>query len=265
MVLHANAGREIMANNGNGQGVIDAQLGYQRPIAAGAIRYVNKVDSGGWLRVLANHGADLYLHKYTKLVLQDTKGGRTYLNIMDGHNKGLTVSIKDTNATEYLGTMAPKLQAAMVVVDYQRYDAHWKSLPRGGQILKQQLAKLTVNGIHAVVTMNSVWKGDQGWRNYFPIAPGAYNILLPDAPHNKNATAFYKQYAPGLSNDQVWFPIQFGDNSRYIHVGHLSDGCTTVTDLDKWAAIHEALISHRSPDGVSVGKMVVQGHRERVT
>ncbi len=60
----------------------------------------------------------------------------------------------------------------------------------------------------------------------------------------------------------MWFPIKYGNNSRYVHVGNVSDGCTTVLSLDKWAAIQEALISHRGPDG-SVGIMVVKGEPER--
>lgn len=49
-----------------------------------------------------------------------------------------------------------------------------------------------------------------------------------------------------------------------MHVGNLSDGCTTVIDLARWADIHEALISHRSSDGNSVGKLIVKGRPERV-
>lgn len=66
-----------------------------------------------------------------------------------------------------------------------------------------------------------------------------------------------------LQFDQVWFPIKHGDNSRYVHVGNLSDGCVTVLDLARWADIHEALISHRSPDGESLAQLVVKGVPER--
>ncbi len=61
----------------------------------------------------------------------------------------------------------------------------------------------------------------------------------------------------------MWFPIEYGDNSRYVHVGNVSDGCATVLDLAKWADVHEALISHRALDGVSVATLTVQGNPER--
>lgn len=67
---------------------------------------------------------------------------------------------------------------------------------------------------------------------------------------------------PSLHYDQVWFPINYSDNSRYVHVGNVSEGCVTVLDLAKWAAIHEALISHRTIDGRSVGQLVVTGTPE---
>ena len=76
-------------------------------------------------------------------------------------------------------------------------------------------------------------------------------------------TRFYRTVAPALKYDQVWFPIRFGDNSRFVHVGNVSDGCTTVLTLNKWADIYEALISHRGPDGLSVAHMVVTGTPER--
>jgi hypothetical protein len=60
-----------------------------------------------------------------------------------------------------------------------------------------------------------------------------------------------------IGND-VWFPIGLSgaptNSSRYIHVGHLSEGCVTVHDLPKWSALYTYLISHRIPG--STGKQV---------
>ena len=57
----------------------------------------------------------------------------------------------------------------------------------------------------------------------------------------------------------VWFPIQQGNNSRFIHVGNVSEGCVTVLDLARWEQVHEALISHRGSDGRSVATLAVRG------
>lgn len=76
-------------------------------------------------------------------------------------------------------------------------------------------------------------------------------------------TGFYRRVASSLKYDQVLFPIRYGNNSRYIHVGNLSEGCVTVLDLARWADVHEALSSHRTPDGKAVGKLIVKGKPER--
>lgn len=117
---------------------------------------------------------------------------------------------------------------------------------------------MTVAGINASVTMNSVWG-----TGFYPLPPGQYTILVPDVPHDGNMTTYYRAVAKTLTHDQVWFPIKFGDNSRYVHVGNVSDGCTTVLDLAKWSAIHEKLISHRTLYGKAVGTLIVKGKPKR--
>ncbi|MBO3706666.1 MAG: hypothetical protein J5X21_09690, partial [Candidatus Accumulibacter sp.] len=89
-------------------------------------------------------------------------------------------------------------------------------------------------------------------------------ILLPDVPHKAEYTRFYRQSEPALIHDQVWFPIRFEDNSRYVHVGNVSEGCVTVLNLTTWSQVHELLISHRVDAGsVAVGTMVVTGKPAR--
>jgi hypothetical protein len=261
-----------MSTNWVGRGTTNTQAGSQQVVTADIVRYVNKVpdDSGGWLKIRKEpytEGSKAefeFLYKYTKLMLLYQKGGRTYFKVVDSHRKGLTASLADENATSYLGKTAPKQTGVELVVTYGQYDRNWKSVPRQ-QTLKQQLATVTINGVTAQAAMNSVWKEDGPvWKNYYPIEPGTYKILLPDSPHKKSSTIFYQPFAKKLINHQVWLPIEFGDNSRFVHVGHLSDGCTTIVDLDSWDAVYEQLISHRASDGISVGTMVVKGKRERV-
>jgi hypothetical protein len=93
--------------------------------------------------------------------------------------------------------------------------------------------------------MNSVWDG-----RFTPLPAGSYKVL-------------YRNTAPQLWFDQVWFPIDYGDRSRYVHVGNVSDGCVTVLALNRWADVHEALISHRGPDGTSVATLSVKGTPEK--
>jgi hypothetical protein len=224
------------------------------------IRYVNKIASDGWVQTLKANGTDrLPLCKYTKVQILETKNGRTFFKVLDGTHAKNTVSMQEANAKEYLGIIAPKQTPLKLTVKYGKFEEKWISKARGGEELKQQWATLTTeDGLSITVTMNSVWNGV-----FYPLPPGSYTVLLPDVPHNKNMTRFYRDSEPKLIHDQVWFPIAFGDNSRYVHVGNLSDGCVTVVDLAKWADLQEALISHRSADGKSVALLTVTGKPER--
>lgn len=233
-------------------------------LTADLIRYVNKVDTdSGWLMVRSSNGELCALFKYCKLSLLGTKKGRVYFKILEGTYSGSTASLSKDNADAYLGKIAPIQSPAELVVSYGKYIPNWVSVARNGQILKQQFATATIDGISFQTTMNTVWPEDQGYDGFYPIPSGKYNILLPDQPHNRNMTAFYKNAEPSLSNHQVWFPIKYGNHSRYVHVGNVSDGCTTVIDLKKWADIEEALIKHRGPDSASVGILTVKGIPER--
>lgn len=170
----------------------------------------------------------------------------------------LTRTLADTSVTEFLGSKAPLQTPAHIVVTYGKYVEGWVSEARGRQKLDQQMATLQIAAIRAQVTMNSVWGGA-----YTPMPAGVYTVFVPDAPHKGDMTRFYRRVAPNLKFDQVWFPIRYGNNSRFVHVGNLSEGCTTVLDVGRWPDIHEALISHRSPDGASVAQLVVNSTPER--
>jgi hypothetical protein len=222
-------------------------------------RYVNQVASDGWLQAqVENAQQRVALPKYTQVSIVDTRHGRVVLRVEDGHQKGKIVSLSEAHAREFLGSKPPVNRLANATVTYGKYVQHWISVARGGQAIDQQMATLTIDALSVQVTMNSVWDG-----RFTPIPPGEYKVLLPDAPHNANMTRFYRLTEPRLRFDQVWFPIQLGDNSRFIHVGNVSEGCTTVLDLARWRDVHEALISHRGPDGRSVATLAVRGKPER--
>lgn len=217
--------------------------------------YVNRVADDGWLQALDSDGnTRLALCKYTRLKITKVNAGRTYFKVEDGSHAGKILSLADANAAQYLGSKAPAASAAQVTVSYGAYTPGWISQARNGEALDQQMATLELGRLKMRVTMNSVWNG-----TFYPLPAGKYTILLPDAPHAGNMTRFYRRTEPSLKHDQVWFPIKFGDNSRYVHVGNLSDGCVTVLDLALWDDLHEALISHRGPDGKSVGELTVKG------
>lgn len=234
------------------------QLGASlEPVTVDIYRYVNVIGEDGWIQGLEGTETRLPLCKYTKVMLLETKKSRTTFKVLDGTYAGRTLSMKEENATKYLGTVAPKNSVVEVVVTYGKYEKGWMSVARN-QTIDQQWATVSVDGLTVRAAMNSVWG-----HGLFPIPPGEYSILVPDVPHAANMTTFYRNVEPTLKHDQVWFPIKYGNNSRYVHVGNLSDGCTTVVDLAKWADLHEKLISHRSTDKKVVGKLIVKGNPER--
>ncbi|WP_153101555.1 hypothetical protein [Paraburkholderia hayleyella] len=230
-------------------------------VEADVVRYVNKVDTdSGWLLV----GSDDFprsqwksLFKYCKVMLIGSKGSRTYFKVLEGESKGRILYLSDANADEYLGKKAPKQQPIELIVTYGRLDPSWLSKSRNKRF-QQQLANGVLGGINFEVSMNTSWNG-----TFYPIPSGTYSILLPDFPHTKDYTNQYKAEYPRLSHHQVWFPIAYGNNSRYVHVGNVSEGCTTVLSLSSWSSIHEMLVSHRSADGNGVGILTVKGKPER--
>lgn len=219
--------------------------------------YVNAVGQDGWVNGRADDGAFIPLCKYTKVSIAERKGGRTYFEVLDGARRGAKLSMSDGNASTYLGPKAPSKGAAKITVKYGRYVEGWYSAARKLS-LNQRLATLSVEGRQADVTMNTNWGV-----GYYPLPAGTYNVGTPDAPHAGDMTNYYRTVAPALIHDQVWFPIQYGDKSRYVHVGNISDGCVTVISLEQWPGICEALISHRSEDGAYVATLVVVGKPER--
>ena len=221
------------------------------------LRYTRRADVKGWLKVLLVGGQNAFLPEYTQVDVLGRKNGRTYFVIRDGYVAvGRQASLADGNADRYLSRAGP-VGAAEVVVTYRGRPVEHRSAFKG--LLLQQFANLSFAGQTALVTLNSVWDGQ-----YTPIPPGAHSILGPDNSHAKIATTGYRDATPGMVGNDVWFPIGLNgtlvNSSRYIHVGHLSEGCVTVHQLERWAALYNYLISHRvaGSRGRRVGRLIVR-------
>jgi len=225
---------------------------------AGQIRYINEVGSDGWVAGADASGVRIPLCKYTKVEVRETRNHRTQFQVLDGPRKGAVLDMDAHQATRYFGATPPQQGLAALRVKYGHYQAGWVSVARHNQLLDQQFAELQVADVQATVTMNTVWG-----REFTPLPAGSYKVFAPDGPHDRNMTAFYRNFESTLSSDQLWFPIDVGNRSRYVHVGNVSEGCVTVASLDKWARICEALVSHRSTDGRYVATLTVTGAPER--
>ncbi len=218
--------------------------------------YYVKTDETGWIYALASDGKTaVHLCAYTKAQVITKKGGRTLFKIGDGPNKDKVVSLSDANAAIHLSskpTDAPTQAEAVLNVVYGKMVNKWYSKARN-DYLDQQMATLSFSGKSVQVTLNSVWG-----TGFTPIPTGTYKIRIPDYPHAADMTSFYRKVAPNLKYDRVWFPIEYGNNSRFVHVGNLSDGCVTVLDIDKWNDVYAYLIKYRTTSSQHVGKIVVK-------
>lgn len=215
-------------------------------------KYV-KTDDSGWVLAKPSTGSNISLCAYTKTSFVREKDERTYFTINDGTHKNKIVSMQSSNYKNYLSNKAgdtPKNSGAVLTVTYGKRMQVYSQARR--QTLDQQLATLRYGSKTAQVTLNSVW--DQG---FTPIPVGEYKIQIPDTPHDADMTNFYRNVEKNLRCDQVWFPIEYGNNSRYVHVGNLSDGCVTVMDLGKWNEIYQYLIEQRTSEK-HVGKLIVK-------
>ncbi len=221
-------------------------------------KFTRRAEASGWLSVrLSRSGQLTSLCEYTRVNVGRETDGRTYFTIADGFIAvGEEASLATANAAKYLSTVGPG-GPVTVTVTYAGAPTEEVSPFKGR--LKQQWANLSFSGQTATVTLNSVWNG-----RFQPIAPGTHAILAPDYSHKAISTAGYAAATSGMIGNDVWFPIGlFGamtNSSRYIHVGHLSDGCVTVHQLEKWSALYEFLISHRDPGsaGKRIGSLVVR-------
>lgn len=219
--------------------------------------FTRRAQDSGWLRVRLANGDDEFLPEYTAVDVIGEAAGRTRFIIADGSiSAGKEASVSTANAGRFLLAQGPGGAASMQAT-YRGAPAQEVSPFKGP--LEQQWATLLFDGKSATVTLNSVWDG-----SYSPIPPGTHAILSPDRSHANIATTGYVKATPGMIGNDVWFPIgldnQLVNSSRYVHVGHLSEGCVTVHQLDQWTAVYEYLISHRAPGsgGRKVGTITVR-------
>ena len=226
-------------------------------LAPNQILYVNKVPISGWLTVKLRSGRKIHIMEYTKVKILETKLGRTWFLLLDSGHSGASASLSEANAKEYLGKKAPLQTGVNIMVQRQKIE-EIRSITRR-EVIIHETAILRVNALQMKITLNSVIKNPKKKQEkHTALPPGQYRVRLPDMPHDKELTVGYRlSEAPNLRNDQVWFPIEYGDNSRYIHVGHLSHGCVTVMQLVQWNALYQALIEHRMSGTDYVGQILI--------
>jgi N-acetylmuramoyl-L-alanine amidase len=193
-----------------------------------ATKNIKNADGKGWLIVKYSSDGSTYpaLPQYLRVNYLKTVNDRDYFTVLEGRAKDREASV----VKGYLADGDPTGGAGTIKFD-------------------PKAEKLWYGGLGPVRAITSSTK---------PVPAGTHDIELPDEPHDKGIPYESKSiYA------KTWFRIgHTGD--RYLHTGAGSDGCITVTEIEKWTDIYNYLIKRRKGDGLSVGTVeVVQAREER--
>lgn len=117
-----------------------------------------------------------------------------------------------------------------IIIEAQDYN--WQEYVYSVQrdeFLLQCSGEIRCLGMKISITLSSRWRTASKF--YEPLPIGDYNLLAPDYPHTGLYSRFYRPDPNHGMFDLVWFPIEYDNNSRYLHMGHLSEGCVTVTNI----------------------------------
>lgn len=226
----------------------------QQVLVDNGIRYIYiGENSDGWVDVRLESDKQRYsVCGYTKLQLLDRKDSRIFFKILDGRSAvvGKLVSMNAKSAPEYLRKLTRKNEEIhFKVTDFNQKPVERYSKPRD-ETLYQYLGQLDYGSGTCEVTLTSDTK-------YPKVAPGTYRVGSPDYSHDQGMTEKYRLDGK-KHHDAIWFPINYGDQSHYIHVGHLSHGCVTVYKMDDWDKVYPILIQNRTDDkGLYCAKITV--------
>lgn len=86
-----------------------------------------------------------------------------------------------------------------------------------------------------------------------PWRKGLHNIEIADYSHDLG-----KPYLHRASLALVWFRVSHhSDKERYLHVGAISEGCVTLTEIERWDGLCKILLKARRGDGRNIGVVEV--------
>lgn len=232
-------------------------------------KYTRSVDTSGWLKVKLEPGGNfIFLCEYTKVFMQRKSGGRTYFVIQEGLYANKTASLSDENVDKCLISYTRGTGATLNVKTIGRRN---ERSPIRNQSLNQLFAELSFNGKKARITLDSDVRYQETNRNSptfgqikqsQPLPKGTYKIMAPDYAKDAAMTAFYRTSPNGFADlkyDTAWFPIEYAatHNSNFVHIGHLSEGCITCYEVQKWNDLYQYLITNRTSDGKYVGTLII--------
>jgi hypothetical protein len=194
-------------------------------LAQAQVKHVTDADGHGWLIVKWAEGKTVpAVPQYLRVQPLKTQGGREYFKVLEGLCAGKEAGVKQkAGGGSYLADGDPKEPAARL-----KFNRKTKQL----------------------------WYGDSG-----PIAAmtdpankvplGTHDLEIPDEVHRLG-----EPYLKDSRYATTWFRVGHSGD-RFLHPGHVSAGCVTVTDTKKWTDVYDYLIKRRLGDDKSVGRIEV--------
>lgn len=244
----------------------------------------------GWVRAIqVKENNSIYLPEYTRVeylgIKTDPTNKKEYVHFIIKDNGCVPQIDKDTKAIiqlnnheakmskdnffKYFDNLPPDTKGADVVIEYSENSKEDFS-PIRDEYIYQEWGKMQINKKSVNITLNSIYRrkniiGASNQflgSNYTPMPEGTHKILRPDNSHADISTEPYRNTdIINIYGNDVWFPIEIASKktSRYIHIGHLSEGCATVYELSQWGMIYDYLISKRenSFDSKYIGTLTV--------
>ena len=167
------------------------------------IAYIPDVD-GGWLLVVMEPSGEIKSLPYTlKVQLDERKNGGDYFTILEGVYKGKRASVKQ---------------------GYLKRNPNYKQQIKLIYYKNRQILKIDGRNDEYRAVMDN------------PLPNGIYIIELPDYPHDLG-----RPYLSKAKRALTWFRIRV-EGGRYLHTGSRSAGCLTVTNVEKWDSLYDAII-----------------------
>lgn len=219
---------------------------HQQTILLGVL-FSRRATDGGWLDIKLSDGKRVSISEYTRVLFYGVRNGRMYYRIDDEgcEYNGWDASSVDSAFNQYWVAEAPDVGDYIVRIKYLSSSTE-RSVVRNQDLL-HEWGNLTVDGRDIRVTLNT-----EPSRGYVRIPVGTHKIMRPDYSHANIPTTGYVDYVKTQLNgncygNDTWFPIEINGivTSRYVHIGHLSDGCVTVYELEAWSYIYDYLIKRR--------------------
>jgi len=181
--------------------------------------------NNGFLQVIMEDGTHESLPAFLGVLFHYSEDRRDYFTILEGVLKGKKGSMKQK-----------KDGRSYILVGNPHTNPVQMSFPVASGTLTINNKKYKV-----IKDLSSPWK------------KGLYDIEIPDHIHELG-----KPYLNEASKAMVWFHVghEYQDE-RYIHTGKHTAGCITLSEIERWDEIYNALIKARKSDSKSIGTLEI--------